>query len=489
VRAVLAASAACVLAGSACAASLAPPRGGLSDLFLPRRGKLVQYSSRALKPGGLDGWEVGPGQTVTLVDRREAGIVRRWWMTVNQHAENPLLFRQLVLRCYWDGERDPSVEAPLSDFFGLGFGEWHDYHSIPVSATSGGFNCSWPMPFRSAARITVENRSTVPVTALYFNIGVETGAVPGEALYFHAQFRRVAPTRRGEPVTVLETTGSGQYVGTVLSARALRGSGLRFLEGNEMFYVDGESQPSVVGTGTEDYFGAGLYAVTGPFAAGTHGVTIVDPAGSRFSGYRWHIEDPVPFTRSLRFVLQHGQYANETPADYATLAIWYQTHPHAPFPRFPDELGVIQPRPAFRVPGIIEAESLAAGCFTSGGSLSVQSMSEFGDGWSGDAQLWWRGAKVGDHLTMPVHVDESKEYGLEAYVTRSADYGDARVLCAGKEIGRFRGYHPEGIPSGPIPLGRLRLEEGTNYLLFEVTGKDDRATGYNVGIDGIRLTP
>jgi len=101
--------------------------GSLSGLFLPHQGKLVQYSSRAREHGQIDGWEVPPGRTVTLVDHKGAGIVRRWWMTVIQHERTELLFRNIILRCYWDGEAEPSVEAPLSDFFGLGFGEWRDY--------------------------------------------------------------------------------------------------------------------------------------------------------------------------------------------------------------------------------------------------------------------------------------------------------------------------------------------------------------------------
>jgi hypothetical protein len=269
-------------------------------------------------------------------------------MTVIQHERTPMLFRHLIIRCYWDGETEPSVEAPLSDFFGLGFGEWHDYVSMPVSATSGGFNCSWPMPFGKSARVTVENRAPVAVSLLYFNIGIETMTeVPRGSLYFHAQFRRTAPTRRGEPVTVLETQGSGQFVGLVLSAQALNGPGMRFLEGNEEVYVDGEREPSILGTGTEDYFGAGLYGVTGTFSAPDHGITVLDSEKNRFSAYRWHVNDPIPFRKSIRFLLQHGQHGNESIADYATLAIWYQTHPHPKFPPLPTELGSIEPTEGF----------------------------------------------------------------------------------------------------------------------------------------------
>jgi hypothetical protein len=245
----------------------------------------------------------------------------------------------------------------------------------------------------------------------------------------------------------------------------------------------------VSGTGTEDYFGAGLYGVTGTFSAPDHGVTILDPDRNRFSGYRWHLDDPIPFRTSLRFLLQHGQYANESVADYATLALWYQTHPHPKFPPLPANLGAIDPLPPFRVPGMIEGEGLAARAFTSGGTIEIQSMAEYPGDWSGDAQLLWRGAKPGDHLTLTIEAPETKEYGLEGYFTRSADYGDVRVLLAGREIGRVKGFHDGGIPSGAVPLGRVRLEKGENFLLLEMAGKDARATDTVVGIDGFRLTP
>jgi hypothetical protein len=463
---------------------------GLDDLFSSRGGTIHQYSSRAPTAGLADSWQVPPHGTVVLVDHRGAGVVRRWWMTLVQYKESPDLFRKTILRCYWDDETDPSVETPLSDFFGLSFGEWHDYVSIPLSATSGGFNCYWPMPFHSRARITLENRSDTALTGLFFNIEVEsTASVPKDALYFHAQFRRTAPTQRGKPVVVLEATGAGQYVGTVLSAQALRGIGLRFLEGNERIYVDGEDQPSVSGTGTEDYFGAGLYFVTGPFSAPSHGVTVLDREQNRVGAYRWHIPDPIPFRKSLRFELQHGPADNVT-SDYATLAVWYQSHPHARFPALPAELGSIGKIEPFTIAGLIEAEGLAGNAYATKGQVSLQSMEEFEGEWSGDAQLLWRATGPGDHLTLFLQAPETREYHLEAYLTRSADYGDVKILPQGRELATVRGYH-EGIATttGAISLGKVALQSGENALLLEIAGKDSRSAGYAVGIDGFRLTP
>jgi hypothetical protein len=459
----------------------------LENLFLPRKGKVVQFSSHGKKPGDVDSWEVPAGGTVTLVDARGAGVVRRWWMTVVQHQENPELLRRTILRCYWDGETAPSVEAPLADFFGLSFGEWHDYQSLPTSATSGGFNCYWPMPFHSSARITLENRSKTPITGLFFNIEVEQlASLPPSSLYFHAQFRRIAPTIRKKPVVVLETTGSGQYVGTVLSACGLRGVGPRFLEGNERIFVDGEAEPAIGGTGTEDYFSSGLYFVTGTFSAPYHGVTVLDREKNRVGAYRWHITDPIPFTKSLRFEFQHGPADNVT-SDYATLAIWYQTHPHPVFPPLPDELGPVKALPPYAIQGLVEAEQLAASAYASRGNVGIQSMEEFEGDWSGDAQLLWRAVAPGDHLTLFLHADVAGEYEIVGYFTQSTDYGDVRVLYKGKPLAVVAGYSDEVRASGPISFGRVTLERGDNPVLLEIAGKDSRSGGYAVGVDGFRL--
>jgi hypothetical protein len=460
---------------------------GLDHLFIPGGGALVQYSSHAPKPGAVDSWEVPAGATVTLVDHHGPGVVRRWWMTIIQTETNADLFRRSILRCYWDGETTPSVEAPLADFFGLSFGEVHDFTSSAVSVTSGGLNCYWPMPFRSSARITLENQTGVPISGLFFNIAVEKSPkVPRDALYFHAQFRS-APTVQGKPVVVLETSGAGNYVGTVMSARTLRGVGMRFLEGNERIFVDGEREPSVAGTGTEDYFGGGLYFVTGAFSGPYLGVTVLDREKNRVGAYRWHILDPIRFTKSLRFELQHGPN-DDVPSEYATLAVWYQTHPHSPFPPFPEggeAVGTVAP---FRIEGAIEGEELVGSALATQGRVTVQSMAEFHGDWSGDAQLLWRGGSPGGHLTLFVTSPEAGEREVIGHFTKSGDYGDVKVMHQGRELAVIRGYAP-GIATSTVSLGRVLLERGPNAFLLEIEGKDARSNGYAVGIDGFAFKP
>lgn len=314
------------------------PSGVLGNLIWPRDdSRIAHFSSHDRTGGNADFVAIAPGQTYTLVDYKGAGVVRRWWLTIAPR-NNVEIQRGLIVRCYWDGEKEPSVEVPVSDFFGMGFGLWKQYVSLPLSMTSGGYNSYWPMPFRKSARIVVENTSDVPIKRFYYNIDIETrDRMPDDVLYFHAQFRRTV-TRRGVPVTILETTGRGHYVGTLLSMQPLHGHSLGYLEGDERITVDGEDVPGIIGTGTEDYFSSGWYFDTGEYSAPYHGVTIKDERNGRINAYRWHIEDPIPFHKSFRFVIEHGGTNDMPGVVYSSVAYWYQTHPHPPFPPLPDNL-------------------------------------------------------------------------------------------------------------------------------------------------------
>ena len=465
--------------------------GTLGNLMMPRGGKVAHYSSYDRSGGNGDLRPIQPGETLTLRDHKGAGIVRRGWITIAPR-NNREIQRQTIIRCYWDGEQEPSVEVPVSDFFGMGFGEWHDYISLPLNMTSGGYNCYWAMPFHRSARITVENRSKVRIDSFYFNLDVETHrSLPRETLYFHAQFRRTRPTVTGVPVTILETTGRGQYVGTLLSMQRMRGRGLGYLEGDEQVYVDGEKTPSIIGTGTEDYFSSGWYYDTGVYSAPYHGVTVKDNERARINTYRWHIEDPIPFERSLKFDIEHGGRNDAPNVDYTSVAYWYQTHPHAKFPPLPRDLMPVEAEPIPRTQGMIEGETLRRGARATEGNIEEQDMSVFEGDWSGLSQLWWLPTRAGSRLTFSLPAPEAREYEIVGYFTTARDYGDIRVSVNGTPLqpGTFRGYTTEVRRSGPVSLGRARLKAGANEVTVEVTGKDARSEGYLVGIDGFLLRP
>jgi hypothetical protein len=476
-----------LVAGSISTSALnAQTDGPLGDLFLAKEGGLAHYSSYDSSGKNADFRVLAPGQTLVLADHKGAGVVRRWWLTIAPRNVVEI-HRSLIIRCYWDGETEPSVEVPVSDFFGMGFGKWKDFISLPLNMTSGGYNAYWPMPFHRSARITVENRGELPVSNFYYNIDIRTyDRLPKDALYFHAQYRQVR-TRQGEPVTLLETTGRGHYVGTLLSMKPQRGASLGYLEGDERIFVDGEKVPSIIGTGTEDYFSSGWYYDTGEYGAPYHGVTLKDDSG-RINTYRWHIEDPIPFKRSFKFDIEHGGTNDVPGVEYTAVAFWYQSHPRPAFPVLPRNLMPL----ALSLKPTIEAESLLRGATVTGGSLRTQDMSTFNGRWSGNGQLWWVEAKPGDKLTLPITAPADGNYELVGFFTRAGDYGIFRTLLNGRPVGSLvDGYSNKVEPTGPVSFGTVTLKKGANQLTIELIGKESRSDGYSngylVGIDGFQL--
>lgn len=303
---------------------------------------------------------INPGETFTIAEIEGAGTIVRIWMTTMQ----PLPGAQhnfnhaLVLRFYWDGEKTPSVEAPFGDFFGVPWGKYTHYLAEPLSCTSGGYNCRFPMPFSSGCRIEVVNQAEGACPMLFYQIQyVELDEQPAP-LRFHAQWRRENPTRHGVPYRVLEAEGAGHFAGMHLwmqktgrwldpaqmlqrakesgpmSAIFPEALGMGMLEGWESIYVDGETAPSIPGTGNEDYFNSGFYFSKGPYSAPHWGCTVRSYWQSRCAAYRFHIDDPIPFKTALIVDMDHG-YTNQVETDYSSVAYWYQSEPHAAFPAIP----------------------------------------------------------------------------------------------------------------------------------------------------------
>jgi hypothetical protein len=306
------------------------------------------------------GWKVSPsiriapGQTFTLGEINGSGAIQHIWMTPTGR------WRLSILRIYWDDETEPSVECPVGDFFGMGWGEYAQLSSLAITVNPGSaFNSYWIMPFRKKARITMENLDEREMT-LYYQIDYTLTRVPEDAAYFHAQFRRVNPLPFKQVYTLVDgLKGQGQYVGAYI-AWGVNNNGW-WGEGEIKFFIDGDKDfPTICGTGTEDYF-CGSYnfenrktrqyqEFTTPYA-GLH--QVIRPDGlyqsqQRFGMYRWHIVDPIRFKKDLRVTIQAlGWRSGSQPGEYlplqddiASVVYWYQTEPHAKFPALPNRDGL-----------------------------------------------------------------------------------------------------------------------------------------------------
>lgn len=356
----------------------------LENLSRLRNATRRRESSWDRTGGNKDYVVVPPGNSHVCGELEGPGVIRHIWMTVL--SDDPDVLRTASLRIFWDGADFASVDAPLGDFFGVGFGDSVNFQSLPLQRNpqnGKAMNCFFPMPFRRGARVEVWNESDVEMKHLFFYVDWEKrDAIDPEEGYFHAWFHRENPTDgvddtgmsnwdyqcEGENLDgagnylVLDVEGRGHYVGCVVSIHNLRQVDVSnwYGEGDDMFFIDGDAMPTLNGTGTEDYFNTAWgpnQAFCGPYAG------LPMPGGVNWSGrismYRFHVEDPVMFTRSLRFSIEHG-HANHRSDDWSSVAFWYAERPGLPNMR---RLPVAEriPHPADHRPGLESQEASDCG--------------------------------------------------------------------------------------------------------------------------------
>jgi hypothetical protein len=338
-------------------------KAAMADPVADREKINMANASNAARDLG-QGWKVNPyvrikaGETFTIAEITGPGAIQHIWMTPTGN------WRFSIIRFYWDDETEPSVECPVGDFFGMGWGSYSQLSSLAVCVNPGSaFNCYWVMPFRKKCKITMENINDTDPMVLYYQVDYTLTDVPADAGYFHAQFRRSNPNESSVHTVVDGIKGKGQYVG-VYMAWGVHNNGW-WGEGEIKFYMDGDTQfPTICGTGTEDYF-CGSYDFDSrkknalgieevnytefctPYA-GLHQVIKGDGhynVMQRFGLYRWHIMDPVRFDKDMKITIQDlgwhkgGRYLAQK-SDISSVCFWYQAEPHARFPKLPGWQGL-----------------------------------------------------------------------------------------------------------------------------------------------------
>ncbi len=297
------------------AQSLAPNE--TSMLFRKPEGVVTRWSSfenlaaakgqggkenRGAKGHAFD--SVAPGETKVLLDVKGSGTVRRMWCTLR--PRDPKMLRSLRLEMYWDNAATPAVSVPIGDFF-----NWVHGHPVAfenalfANPEARSFVCFIPMPFRTAAKVTLTNDSQIAVPHLFYDINVTLGDCHDEdVLYFHASWRRERPTTLEKDFAILpRVEGAGRFLGCHVGVIANTENIGWWGEGEVKVYVDGDDAfPTLCGTGTEDYIATAWGQ--GEYGQRYHGCLQADNEAQRYSFYRYHIPDPVYFDENCRVTIQ-----------------------------------------------------------------------------------------------------------------------------------------------------------------------------------------
>lgn len=331
----------------------------MNDYFMLSNSKTFAFSAEnrtGTKGGGTRGGDctklspnigICPGETATLVDTDGPGMIQHIWFA-GYHGHN------FIIRIFWDNSETPSVEAPVSAFFGCAYDE--NYVDVdgkyPVLnsamllvAPSKGYNCYFKMPFKKHCKITIENRGSETHWLYYIVTGCYC-ELPDNVGYFHASYRQEHPVTPGKSYTVIDgIKGKGQFLGVTLAA-GLNGSNGCWVEGEARMFIDGDKYPSIHYTGTEDYFCgsfafgldadnkkyqaySGLYV--GMYAVLGNSKELYN-AQQRFMLYRFHVADPIYFEKDFKMTIDNlgmvidGEFVKRYD-DFTSVAYWYQDLP------------------------------------------------------------------------------------------------------------------------------------------------------------------
>lgn len=489
---------------SACALAQGPFE--LQDLA-----RLKTFSAQRVSSGNRytgsndDSKRIMPGETYVMADLTGPGVVSHIWLTA---ADNEFGWQRLVrLRVYYDGRKTPSVDVPLGDFFGVGHGYDRNLDSMMVRDSSFGRarNSYWPMPFRKSCRITVTDEGSRPVTMFYYHVDWQRHAsLPDDTAYLHAYYRQERPAAKARNYEFVSIKGTGHYVGTVLNV--IQSQVGWFGEGDDLFYVDGAEHPQILGTGTEDYVNeAWGLRVSGGLWSGTP-VAEGELVGARLTGYRWHIPDPVPFTKSLWAGIEHAGWTynadgslrsafEERPDFFSSVAFWYQKDVNE---------GLSEPPYGTARLPLGNAEQIAVEdsikeVTTLKGTASVQREVD----WGRDL-LFFEAQGPGARINIPIDVREPGRYEILSRIAQAPDYGDyvsllddkptnpdnrvaatSEIPTSGPQV--FHGYLQEVLVAMEQPMGWLTLTKGRHVLSFLCVGKDSRSSGYSIGINDVVL--
>jgi D-arabinan exo alpha-(1,3)/(1,5)-arabinofuranosidase (non-reducing end) len=496
--------------------------GVLEDVTKRQEGRTMRWSTGEYDTeANRDAYHVMGGETITLAELDGPGEIRHIWFTIA--AADRRYPRTLVLRIYWDDSPVPSVESPIGDFFAAGNGMRIPVSTYPIEVTSYGraLNSYWRMPFRKKAKITVEHQGEGRATVFCQCNWVKLKKLPKDTFYFHAQYyQEAAPPPRFQPYPIFNCKGEGHLVGVVLSSQNIMPSW--FGEADDRYYIDGELEPSLVGTGLEDY-------ITDAWNLRTYnnlntGVSICEPKGedARITLYRWHLNEPVIFRKSLRVEVERRSFITlpnpETgekithdfkyrPDNWSSVAYWYHK---GVAPRW-TELAPVEKRidPEIWIETTVMATREDKGGMRTSRGLDIRKRGNRTCNMK--SMTWLENNGIGGWLEVPFTIKEDGRYSMSVFQSLKKNRGIFKVSLHGPDYEevldpRMDFYDPwlareQNYPENEMygtwnenKVGIRNLKAGDYYWRFECIGSHplsyDAKTGrqgYNLALDGISL--
>jgi hypothetical protein len=478
---------------------------------LKNAGELLETVNSALlsssneKDHSMKKWEksaeISNGDSICIIPETNKAAISR--LSVIITAENlPQALRSTVLKITFDGIN--TVWVPAGEFFGTGYKKTTSSTWYSKVSESGLMESYWLMPFKKTVSVRLINYGTQLVTA---ELKIETSdyAWNSKSMYFGASWheyyniktagaKSVGGTGKHCDINFADITGNGIYAGDAITI--FNTADAWFGEGDEKIFVDGESFPSSIGTGTEDYYG---YAwcrpehFTHPFIAQPSG------NGNFNSGQtinmRYRGLDAIPFKKSISSNIELWHWA-PTIINYAMTSYMYIFIPY--------NINIEQRPASVRNPvavkrsdvikpeadegGFIEGEYLEA-INSDGGITENQYITEWN--WRNGGQIWWHGGEILDKLNLRFILNDAGNYQVIACLSKAVDYAIIGFEINGQHVNKtFNGYIPDQVKSEETDLGSWAMQKGDNILTLVIKGKDKKAKpGFMAGIDYLKFIP
>jgi hypothetical protein len=423
--------------------------------------------------------------------------VRRLELRVPAVSCSERMLRSLVLQMNCDGEN--TIWCPVSDFFGSGVGlnrvaNW--YRTVDPDGT---MVCRWVMPYLKSASVTLVNLSEQPIKAS-LRATVSPWSWDDRSMHFHAVWHYEAglKTPPYRDWNFVKIAGRGVYVGDTLAL--FNPIATWYGEGDEKIWVDGESFPSHIGTGTEDYYGYS-YAPKPVHNTPFCGEPRIDQPMTQGhnTSTRTRNLDGIPFRRALQFDMELISW-KPTTLTYAANTYWYafpgaaanvQPQPREaalPIPTLAEAMAAAAPP---RRPGAIECETMKVMAKSGDFFVGEQDMDPFGgERWSGGRHLLGKTTAVGDFVEIEWPASDAAPRKLVLYATQAPDYATLRFQVNGQPVAEtFDGYADSVKPSAAFPLGTCAPRDGKFKLRIEVAGTNAKSKGakYYFGLDCVIL--